>query len=153
LAISHTSSDPGFFHSPLGCKFIPGVTDGLVLVADFSMRCLLGTHIVYSGLAFGFGALCKSILHATTGLNMVESHTFFSMLVLLLVSFLESCADVFGIPVAIMLTLRKHRKALYDESHPEHEKVMYSLGGLYAQYEEKFWWFEMVIIMHKMFMT
>jgi len=82
--------------------------------------------------------------------------TYISMCVLLLLfCFLvgPSFADVFGIPVAIMLTLRKNRKALFDESHPDHEKVMYSLGGLYAQYEEKFWWFEMVIIMHKMFMT
>jgi hypothetical protein len=136
------------------------VTDGLVLVADFSMRCLLGSHIVYSGLAFGFGALCKSISHARTGSSVVAgvSHTvFISMCLLFLLLFCilvgPSCADVFGIPVAIMLTLRKNRKALYEESHPDHEKVMYSLGGLYSQYEEKFWWFEMVIIMHKMFMT
>jgi len=100
------------------CKTIPGVDDGKVLVADFSLRCAQGEHATYSILAFIFGGLY-----------------------------------VFGIPFGIFLVLRKNRKHLYDKNSPKHADVMYSLGGLYSQYEEKFWWFELVIVLHKMFMT
>jgi hypothetical protein len=51
------------------------------------------------------------------------------------------------------MVLKKNRKHLYDVNSPKHEEVLYSLGGLYSQYEERFWWFEIAIIIHKMFMT
>ena len=101
-----------------GCKTIPGVDDGQVLVADFSLRCGIGEHRMYRGLAFASMALF-----------------------------------VLGIPLAIWMVLKKNRKHLYDTTSPKHQAVLYSLGGLYSQYEEEWWWFEIAIIVHKMFMT
>jgi len=100
------------------CQTIPGVDDGQVLVADFSLRCAQGEHVMYGGVAFAFMGLY-----------------------------------VFGIPLAILMVLKKNRKHLYDVNSPKHEEVLYSLGGLYSQYEERYWWFEIAIIIHKMFMT
>lgn len=39
------------------CKDIAGVKDGLVLVADFNVRCQQGEHVVYGGLGVFFGVL------------------------------------------------------------------------------------------------
>jgi len=100
------------------CKNIPGVDDGRVLLADFSVRCNQGEHVMYSSLGFAFGGLY-----------------------------------IFGIPTAILVVLKLNRKHLYDKTSPKHEEVIYELGGLYSQYEEKFWWFEIFIMIHKMFMT
>ena len=49
--------------------------------------------------------------------------------------------------------LYKNRRHLFDKTSKEYERVTASLGGLYLQYEEKYWWFEMVVIIQKMFMT
>jgi hypothetical protein len=100
------------------CKYIPGVDDGAVLVADFSLRCGLGEHRTFAGL----GVLFLFIY-------------------------------VIGIPFAIFCILKKNRKHLYDTKSKKHNEVLYKLGGLYSQYEEKYWWFEIVIILHKMVMT
>ena len=100
------------------CKTIAGVDDGQVLVADFSVRCGQGEHVMYQTLGIVFGIVY-----------------------------------VFGIPASILCVLKLNRKHLYDKTSPKHEEVMYELGGLYSQYEEKYWWFEIFIILHKMFMT
>jgi hypothetical protein len=88
------------------CKHIPGVRDGAVLMADFSVRCNQGEHVMMAGLAIGCGVVY-----------------------------------VLGIPLAVLLVLKKNRAHLYDETSKKHASVMYSLGGLYSQYEEKYWWF------------
>lgn len=49
--------------------------------------------------------------------------------------------------------LYKNRRHLFDETSKEYERVTACLGGLYLQYEEKYWWFEIVVIIQKMFMT
>mgnify|MGYP006088723611 CR=1 FL=1 len=100
------------------CKSIDGVNDGQVLVADFSVRCGQGDHVLGQTLAFVFMVVY-----------------------------------VFGIPGTILLALKMNRKHLYDESSPKHKEVVYKLGGLYSQYNEQYWWFEIFIILHKMFMT
>ena len=60
---------------------------------------------------------------------------------------------IVGIPVAMVLVLLRVRNALHDPAHPNHLHVMYTFGGLYAQYEPKFWWFEFAIMIHKTLLT
>ena len=60
---------------------------------------------------------------------------------------------IFGIPGMVLFTLWRNRKHLHDESSPKHEVVDHEFGGLYKQYEKEYWWFEVVVIVHKMFMT
>ena len=100
------------------CKDIAGVTDGSVLVADFSQRCGQGEHVMFQTLGIVF-----------------------------------LCVYVLGIPAGIFCVLKKNRRHLYDENSKIHNEVVYKLGGLYVQYEEKFYWFELVIMGHKMIMT
>lgn len=50
------------------CKSIQGVNDE-VLAADFSVKCFVGKHLIYSGLAFGF--LMLYILGLPFGLFML----------------------------------------------------------------------------------
>ena len=58
-----------------------------------------------------------------------------------------------GIPIGVFLILWRNRKALFDEKHKRHEEVDYEYGGLYQQYEPKFWYFEVIVIIIKMLMT
>merc|ERR1712167_422639 len=60
---------------------------------------------------------------------------------------------IVGIPLLMFVMLFKNRRALHDASHPRHKEVAFEYGGLYAQYEPQFYWFEVVIILHKCFMT
>jgi hypothetical protein len=48
---------------------------------------------------------------------------------------------VLGVPLAVFLTLWRNRKALNDESNPEHEAVAYEFGPLYSQFEPQYWYF------------
>ena len=60
---------------------------------------------------------------------------------------------ILGIPLSMLGLLFKNRKALHDESHPQHEHVVFELGGLFSSYEPHYYYFEVVIILHKCFMT
>jgi len=42
---------------------------------------------------------------------------------------------------------------LWDSKHPKHANTYFRLGGLYGNYEPRYWWFEVAIVVHKMFMT
>ena len=86
------------------CKDIPGVNDGGVLVADYSLRCGTGDHFNFAVLGVAFLAIY-----------------------------------VLGIPAGIWCLLRKNRQHLHDTNSKKHNETMYKLGGLYSQYEEKYW--------------
>lgn len=58
-----------------------------------------------------------------------------------------------GVPLSIFIALKMNRQHLYDKSSSKYLEVQYKLGGLYAQYDEEYWWFEIFIMVHKMFMT
>jgi|TARA_B110000091_G_scaffold214373_1_gene267345 hypothetical protein len=60
---------------------------------------------------------------------------------------------IFGIPAMVFILLKKNRAYLYDEKHPKYNELHHALGGLYDQYEPKYYWFEVVLIFYKMFMT
>ena len=49
------------------------------------------------------------------------------------------CVYILGIPFGILILLKKHRSALHDETHPQHKEIEFEYGGLYTQYEKKFW--------------
>ena len=60
---------------------------------------------------------------------------------------------IVGIPLFMFMLLFRNRRALHDAAHPRHKEVLFELGGLYTQYESKYYWFEVLIIIHKCFMT
>ena len=66
-----------------------------------------------------------------------------------------SCLGLYilGLPFSMFFVLYKNRRHLFDTASKEHSRVKASFGGLYLQYEEKYWWFEMVVIIQKMVMT
>ncbi len=60
---------------------------------------------------------------------------------------------VAGCPLGMLYVLYRNRKALYDESHPDHHHVFYMYEGLYGNLEERYYYFEIVNVIHKMLMT
>ena len=60
---------------------------------------------------------------------------------------------IVGIPAGILCALWTNRKHLHDAASPQHKAVLFTLGGLYAQYEPRFWWFELITLLNKMLMT
>ena len=60
---------------------------------------------------------------------------------------------IVGIPATILQVLWKNRRHLHDAASPKHEAVLFTLGGLYSQYEPRFWWFELATLLTKMLMT
>jgi len=59
---------------------------------------------------------------------------------------------IVGIPFVMFLLLWWHRKHLHDVTSTKHVMVKNALGGLYLQYEPKYWWFELVILLNKTIM-
>merc|ERR1711865_967222 len=97
--------------------------DGHVLAADFAIKCYEEKHSIYLIVAVAF------------------------LLVYIL-----------GIPLAMFIVLWRNRDHLHFEHESEeltekHLAMKARLGGLYLQYEPKYWWFEMVVILQKMVMT
>merc|ERR1711865_1025628 len=64
---------------------------------------------------------------------------------------------IIGIPLMIFVVLCRNKKYLYvkegEEPTEKHNAVEFEFGGLYTQYEPRFWYFEIIIIMHKCLMT
>jgi hypothetical protein len=59
---------------------------------------------------------------------------------------------IVGIPFVMFLLLWWHRKHLHDVTSTKHVMVKNALGGLYLQYEPKYWWFELMILLNKTIM-
>ena len=59
---------------------------------------------------------------------------------------------VLGIPVAMMVALWKNKKHLHDKDSPKHYVVHSALGGLYEQYEPRYWFFEIFLLLNKTLM-
>ena len=62
------------------------------------------------------------------------------------------CIYVLGIPSMMFLLLWFNRKHLFDTSSPKYAWAHTALGGLYLQYEPKYWWFELMILFNKTMM-
>ncbi len=60
---------------------------------------------------------------------------------------------IFGVPFLLFVIMHRNKQALFDEYHPLHRHVRFQYGGLYMLFENKFWWFQAVVIAHKMVMT
>jgi hypothetical protein len=58
-----------------------------------------------------------------------------------------------GMPLAMFYGLWQNRSSLHDKSHPRHRDTLRRFGFLYSSYEPAFWWWEIVIICQKCFMT
>ena len=62
------------------------------------------------------------------------------------------CLYVIGIPVSMFFLLWLNKKHLHDESSPKHHLIKNALGGMYTQYEQKYWWFEIFLLLNKSMM-
>ena len=63
---------------------------------------------------------------------------------------------VAGIPLGVAMALRSNLKYLYDDSTEnkvKHEACVSEFGTLYMQYEPRFWYWEIVVIVKKMMLT
>ena len=60
---------------------------------------------------------------------------------------------ILGIPFIVALLLFYNRKYLHNEKSPKHKDIQFRLGGLYMQYENNFWFFEIVVMIVKQIMT
>jgi hypothetical protein len=140
---------------------IVGSKDKAVRVHRWAMTAkmiIIGTLFMYPGLATRVFTMfrCKSIdgvegewLEADFSIQCWKgSHATYINAAYAFLGFY-----ILGVPLFVFIALLTHRKSLHDESHPKHQDTAYELGGLYMSYEPKYWWFELVIILHKMFMT
>jgi len=59
---------------------------------------------------------------------------------------------ILGIPLTMLILLWRNKKHLHDETSPRHTIVKTALGGLYTQYEQEYWWFELVLLLNKTLM-
>ena len=59
---------------------------------------------------------------------------------------------IVGIPFIMFMLLWRNKKHLHDVDSKKHLAVKNALGGLYLQYEPKYWWFELVILLNKTIM-
>merc|ERR1711865_850610 len=75
--------------------------------------------------------------------------------VYLILSFVFVCIYVLGIPLTMFVVLWRNKKHLYVKEGKEatERQKEFELGGMYTQYEPKYWYFEIIIIMHKCVMT
>ena len=128
-----------------------------------TIKLLLGLILfMYPGLATRcfqmfkcsqFEGLTYRVLEADPSMICDQSeHTLYVTLALIFIG-----VYVIGIPFGMLITLWKNKKHLYVEKGQEptekQKDIGYELGGMYMQYEPRFWYFEIIIIMHKCLMT
>jgi hypothetical protein len=58
-----------------------------------------------------------------------------------------------GIPSFLFLSLWRRRGALFDARAPGHAETVAALGGLYLQFDHEYWYFQMLDMLMKCFMT
>ena len=110
-----------------------------------SQILILGIFFLYPGLATQVFSVfrCKEIdgiegqvLAADFSIKCHETeHFMFS-----LIAFGCLVLYIIGLPFIMFFVLYKNRRHLFDTTSKHHERVKASLGGLYLQYEEKYWW-------------
>merc|ERR1711865_319190 len=77
--------------------------------------------------------------------------------VYLTLSFVFIFIYVIGVPLIMFVVLWKNKKNLYvlegTEATERQKEVEFEFGSMYTQYEPKYWYFEIIIIIHKCIMT
>jgi len=58
-----------------------------------------------------------------------------------------------GIPALFIYLLYSNREAMHDEEHPGHKECRSKLGFLYRAYDPAAWYWECVLLMHKLLLT
>ena len=66
---------------------------------------------------------------------------------------LAGIAYILGTPALLFWRLWSNREVLHDTSSPRHDAIHFELGGLYKTFEKPYWYFEILIIVWKCFMT
>merc|ERR1711865_90868 len=128
-----------------------------------TLKLLIGLVLfMYPGLATrcfqmfkcsSFDGVAYQVLEADPSMVCWEDdHKVYSML-----SFVFVCIYVIGIPLIMFVVLWKNKKHLYVEEGQEatekQQEVEFEFGSMYTQYEPKYWYFEIIIILHKCIMT
>jgi len=99
---------------------------------------------------------CKTIDGIDDGQLLVEDyaqtcnvgeHATFQLLAVIFL-----CLYVIGIPASMFFLLLCNKKHLHDKSSPKHHLIKNALGGMYSQYEPKYWWFEIFLLLNKTMM-
>ena len=60
---------------------------------------------------------------------------------------------IIGTPAVLFWRLWSNRHILHDPSSPNYNAIHFELGGLYQSFEKPFWFFEILVIVWKCFMT
>ena len=122
-----------------------------------SKAMILVVLLLYPGLSTKIFTMfkCKSI-KGIEGVLLVEDyqqvcysgeHVTYQLLAIIFL-----CLYVIGIPVTMFFLLWRNKKHLHDESSPKHHLIKNALGGMYTQYEPKYWWFEIFLLVNKTMM-
>ena len=122
-----------------------------ICVFLFSFFCIF--FCIYSKIFTMFK--CKSI-EGIDGQLLVEDyhqtcqtgeHVTYTLLAIIFL-----CLYVIGIPLGMFFLLWRNKNHLHDESSPKHHLIKNALGGMYTQYEPKYWWFEIFLLINKTMM-
>jgi hypothetical protein len=58
-----------------------------------------------------------------------------------------------GFPIFLVWELYRHRDSLHDHNHHHHQHTRLRLGSLYEAFENKFWFWEPIIVVYKMLLV
>ena len=58
-----------------------------------------------------------------------------------------------GVPFMTWYSLYRHRKGMFDSTHPDYYQINRRFGNLFQQYEPKFWYWEVIEMIRKLLLT
>ena len=58
-----------------------------------------------------------------------------------------------GIPLFLLFVLTKNRRRLHDETHSKYHLTRYQLGSFYNSYEERWFYWEVIVMIEKMLLV
>ena len=141
------------------CCIKKGDIEKEVKVKEISSKVtILIILFLYPGLSTKIFTMfkCKSIDGIKDGQLLVEDyaqtcnvgeHATYQLLAIIFL-----CLYVIGIPASMFFLLWRNKKHLHDESSSKHHLIKNALGGMYSQYEPKYWWFEIFLLLNKTMM-
>ena len=127
------------------------------ITESVSKVTILMTLLIYPGLSTKVFQMwkCQSI-NGIDGRMLVQDFSIFcnqgEHVMYTIIAFIFLICYIIGIPLVIFVLLWRNKKHLHDEDSSKHHFVAAALGGLYTQYEDEYWWFELVNLLNKTLM-
>ena len=127
------------------------------ITESVSKVTILMTLLIYPGLSTKVFQMwkCQSI-NGIDGRMLVQDFSIFcnqgEHVMYTIIAFIFLICYIIGIPLVIFVLLWRNKKHLHDEDSSKHHFVAAALGGLYTQYEDQYWWFELVNLLNKTLM-